>query len=65
MTFKYVLINDELYRRTAEDVLLKCLDSDQARIAMVEVHEGICGRQVRQVVAKLGRAIQDCQGYLR
>ena len=65
LAFKYVLINDELYRRTAEDVLLKCLDSDQARIAMVEVHEGICGRQVRQVVAKLGRAIQDCQGYLR
>jgi hypothetical protein len=26
--FKYVLHNDELYRRTAEDLLLKCLDSD-------------------------------------
>ena len=34
LAFKYVLINDELYRRTAEDVLLKCLDSDQARVAM-------------------------------
>ena len=43
MTFKYVLINDELYRRTAEDLLLKCLDPDQARAAMGEVHEGICG----------------------
>jgi hypothetical protein len=41
--FKYVLHNDELYRRTAEDLLLKCLDSDQARVAMGEVHEGICG----------------------
>ena len=41
--FKYVLIDDELYRRTAEDLLLKCLDSDQAKIAMGEVHEGICG----------------------
>jgi hypothetical protein len=37
------LINDELYRRTAKDLLLKCLDSDQAKIAMGEVHEGICG----------------------
>ena len=41
--FKYVLIDDELYRRTAEDLLLKCLDLDQARVDMGEVHEGICG----------------------
>ena len=41
--FKYILIDDELYRRTAEDLLLKCLDSDQANFAMGEVHEGICG----------------------
>jgi hypothetical protein len=37
------LINDELYCRTAEDLLLKCLDRDQAKIVMGEVHEGICG----------------------
>ena len=43
LAFKYVLIGDELYRRTAEDVLLKCLDSDQARVTMGEVHEDICG----------------------
>ena len=43
LAFKYILIDDELYRRTAEDVLLRCLDSDQARVAMGEVHEGICG----------------------
>ena len=43
LAFKYILIDDELYRRTAEDVLLKCLDSDQARVAMGEVHEGIYG----------------------
>ena len=43
LAFKYTLIDDELYRQTAEDLLLKCLDSDQARVAMGEVHEGICG----------------------
>jgi hypothetical protein len=32
-----------LYRRTADDLLLKCLDPDQARLAMAKVHEGICG----------------------
>jgi hypothetical protein len=34
--FKYVLHSDELYRRTAEDLLLKCLYFDQARVAMGE-----------------------------
>jgi hypothetical protein len=38
-----MLQNDELYRRTTEDLLLKCLGSDQAGVAMGEVHEGICG----------------------
>ena len=43
LAFKYVLIDDELYRRTAEDLLPKYLNSDQARVAMGEVNEGICG----------------------
>ena len=34
LAFKYTLIDDELYCRTAEDILLKCLGSDQARVAM-------------------------------
>ena len=41
--FKYVLMNDELYRRTVNDVLLKCLSPGDAILAMAEVHEGICG----------------------
>jgi hypothetical protein len=41
--FKYVLHNDELYRRTAEDLLLMCLGSDQVRVVMGEVHESIYG----------------------
>jgi hypothetical protein len=28
LAFKYVLFDDELYCRTAKDLLLKCLDSD-------------------------------------
>jgi ribonuclease HI len=42
-TFKYVLMSDELYRRIVNDVLLKCLGPCDAILAMVEVHEGICG----------------------
>jgi hypothetical protein len=43
ITFKFTLLNDELYHCTAEDLLLKCLDHYQAKIAMGKVHEGICG----------------------
>ena len=43
MAFKYTMRDDGLYRRKVDDVLLKCLDKDQARVAMGEVHEGICG----------------------
>ena len=43
MAFKYTMRDDDLYHRMVDDVLLKCLDEDQARVAMGEVHEGICG----------------------
>jgi hypothetical protein len=37
------MLDNTLYRRTIDDLLLKCLGSDQSKIAMREVHEGICG----------------------
>jgi hypothetical protein len=42
-TLKFILDNDELYRQTADDLFLKCLGPDQARLAMAEVHDGVCG----------------------
>jgi hypothetical protein len=36
-------MSDELYHRTINDVLLKCLGPGDAILAMAEVHEGICG----------------------
>jgi len=40
---KYVLLGDELYYRTIDGVLLKCLGDDEARSLMGEIHEGVCG----------------------
>jgi hypothetical protein len=40
---KYVMLDNTLYHRTIDGLLLKCLGSDQSKIAMEEVHEGICG----------------------
>jgi hypothetical protein len=43
LAFKFTLVGGELYCQTTNDLLLKCLDSDQAKVAMGEVYEGICG----------------------
>jgi hypothetical protein len=40
---KYTLLDDDLYQRTIGGVLLKCLDEKQAKVAVREVHDGICG----------------------
>jgi hypothetical protein len=36
------MLDNTLYHRTIDTLLLKCLGSDQSKIAMWEVHEGIC-----------------------
>jgi len=43
MTLKNILVNDKLYRWIVKDLFLKCLSSDQARVAMKKVHEDVCG----------------------
>jgi hypothetical protein len=40
---KYVLMDGNLYRRTVDGLLLKRFGVEQSRIAMGEVHEGLCG----------------------
>jgi hypothetical protein len=40
---KYTSIDDDPYQRTIDSVLLKCLGDEQAKVAVREVHDGICG----------------------
>jgi hypothetical protein len=40
---KYTSLDDDLYRRTIDSVLLNCLGEEQAKVAIREVHDGICG----------------------
>jgi hypothetical protein len=40
---KYTSLDDDLYRRTINGVLLKCLGEKQAKVAVQEVHVGMCG----------------------
>ena len=40
---KYVLPEEELYYRTIDGILLKCLGKEESKIIMGEIHEGVCG----------------------
>ena len=39
---KYVLLEGELYYRTIDGVLLRCLDKEETKVLMGEIHEGVC-----------------------
>jgi hypothetical protein len=36
-------LDEDLYQRTIDGVLLKCLGEEQAKVGVWEVHDGICG----------------------
>ena len=74
LAFKYILVGDELYCRTADDILLKCLDTEQTHVAMGEVHEGICGThqsapKIKWLLRRAGfywpSMISDCFKYYK
>ncbi|WVZ52500.1 hypothetical protein U9M48_003554 [Paspalum notatum var. saurae] len=54
----YTLINNELYKRAASGVLLKCLSTSSGRSLLQEIHAGICGIHAasRTLVGKAFRA---------
>jgi len=55
---RFLLIDQELYRRGYSCPLLKCLDPEQVTYVMTELHEGICGTHsgARTMAAKVLRA---------
>jgi hypothetical protein len=40
---KFTMVDGELYHHTVEGLLLKCLGDEEAKAAMGEVHNGMCG----------------------
>ncbi|KAL2245958.1 UNVERIFIED_CONTAM: Gag-Pol polyprotein [Sesamum indicum] len=57
---RFTMIGDDLYKRTPEDILLKCLDAERSQYVMKEIHEGSCGNHLggRSLAHKILR-----QGY--
>ncbi|KAL0453793.1 UNVERIFIED_CONTAM: hypothetical protein Slati_1357400 [Sesamum latifolium] len=56
---RFTVIGNELYKRTINGPLLKCLDKERAEYVLKEIHEGSCGnhsggRSLAQKVARQG-----------
>jgi hypothetical protein len=71
---KYTLLDDDLYRRTIDGVLLKCLAEEQAKVAVREFHDGIRGAHqsahkknwlLRRVGFYWSTMMDDCINYQR
>jgi ABC-type iron transport system FetAB ATPase subunit len=53
---KYTSLDDDLYRRTIDNVLQKCLGKEQAKVVVWETHDGICVAD--QSVHKMNRLLR-------
>jgi ribonuclease HI len=71
---KYVLIGDDLFYRTLEGLLLKCLGRIESNRLLHEVHEGTCGthqsaHKMKWLVRRSGyywpNMLEDCFKYYK
>ncbi|XP_015696270.1 uncharacterized protein LOC102703896 [Oryza brachyantha] len=71
---KYVLLEDLLYYRTIDGVLLRCLAKEEAKVVMCEVHDGICGThqsayKMKWLLRRVGyywpTMLEDCFMYYK
>ena len=55
---RFTILNDVLYKRGFSMPYLKCVDEDEAKYILGEVHGGICGNHAgsRSLVHKVMRA---------
>ena len=55
---RFTVLNDELYKRGFSQPYLRCIEEDEARYVLKEVHEGICGDHMGQksLMRKIMRA---------
>ena len=69
---KYVLIGDDMFYRTLEGLLLKCLGPSESNRLLHEVHEGTCGthqsaHKMKWLIRRSGyywpTMLEDCFKY--
>ena len=54
---RFTILNDTLYKRGFSMPYLKCVNEDEAKYILEEIHEGICGDHAspRSLVSKVIR----------
>ncbi|RDY02622.1 hypothetical protein CR513_13892, partial [Mucuna pruriens] len=55
---RYIIIGRELYKRGFSFPLLRCIEGEEARYVIKEVHEGLCGSHIegQALVSKIAKA---------
>ena len=55
MATRFTILNDTLYKRGFSMPYLKCVDQDEAKYILEEIHEGVCGDYAgpRSLVSKV------------
>ena len=73
-SIKYVLLDEQLYDKTIDGVLLRCLSQEDAKVIMGEVHEGVCGAhqsayKMKWIILRSGyfwlTMLEDCFEYYK
>jgi len=71
---KYVLLDDELYYRTVDGILLQCPGDDESKTLMGEIHEGVYGAhqsafKMKWMIRRNGyywpTILEDCFKYFK
>ena len=54
----FVLVGDNLYKRSASGILMKCVTLEEGKDILREIHEGVCGNHAmsRTLVGKVYRS---------
>jgi len=70
----FVLVSDNLYKRSTSGILMKCVTLEEGKNILKEIHEGVCGNHAasRTLVGKAYRsgffwpiAISDAEDLVR
>ena len=69
-----MLLEEELYYRTIDGVLLRCLDKEETKVLMGEIYEGVCGShqsayKMKWMIRRNGNfwptMLEDCFTYYK
>ncbi|KAE8687841.1 RING-H2 finger protein ATL43-like [Hibiscus syriacus] len=61
MSTGYVLDGEVLYKKSHNQVLLRCVDTEEAKMIMEEVHDGVCGAHANGHM--MSRQIMRCRYF--